>query len=50
MNLPTKISYYQEKRKNHPQWRQDKEIQDCKPNPSDYDSEKTNESRKKRNI
>ena len=48
MNLPTKISYYQEKIKNYSQWRRKKEIQYFKPNPTDYDSDETNESQKKK--
>ena len=46
LNLPTKISYYQKTGKNYPQWRQDKEIQNFKPNPTDYDSDETTESQK----
>ena len=41
MNLPTKISYYQEKGKNYTQWWQNKKIKDYKPNPSDYDLART---------
>ena len=48
MNLPTKISYYQEKGKNYPQWRQQKEIINFKPNPTDYDSDETIESQKEK--
>ena len=48
MNLPTKISYYQEKGKNYPQWRRQKEIINFKPNPTDYDSDETTESQKEK--
>ena len=48
MNLPTEISYYEEKGKNNPQWRRHKEIINFKPNPTDYDSDETNESQKEK--
>ena len=48
MNLPTKISYYQEKGMNYSQWRQHKEIPYFKPNLIDYDSGKFNESQKEK--
>ena len=48
MSLPTNISYYQEKGKKYPQWRQHKELPNCKPNPTDYDSDETNESQKEK--
>ena len=48
MNLPTKVSYYKEKGKYYPQWGQHKVIPNFKPNPTDYDSDKTNESQKEK--
>ena len=48
MKLPIQRQKYdQEKGKNYPEWKGDKDIQVYKPNPFDYDSDKTNESRKK---
>ena len=48
MKLHTKISYYKEKGKHYPQWRQDKKIHNFKPNPTNYDSDKTNASQKEK--
>ena len=46
LNLPTKVTYYQESGKNYPPFRRFQEIENFVPNPTDYDSDETTQSQK----